>query len=514
MPVGVPHLAGDVHVEALSSLTKLTAGGVAAPYAFSTTTTDADPGQGLLRLNNATQNAATFIYIDNLINVQMDDITLPYDASAWFDTLASGDRAKIWVTDDLSKFLIFTVGGAPTVASTYRKIPVTIYGSSASSPFAAADLLTVSFSGGGGGGGGGGLTHPQVMARSGMPIGIVLSATNHTVELQTSSTADVDVQASFSDVTATTLADGSQTTTIAAIATTQVVAAPAGSTQRRLQSLTVTNRHATTTNFVRVIKDVGGTDFYLTGQEPLLPNDRLEYTPLMGFRVFDAAGNERCCSGTGGGVGITGPTGAQGIPGHPGLDGNDGSDGSPGAAGVTGPTGATGPTGPTGATGPTGPTGGTGPTGATGPTGPAGPTGPTGADGITGPTGPQGIQGLFGPPGSDGNDGETFIIPGPMGPQGPTGAGGGGGGSFSTATITVPYGSSYAEDTVTDAAITATDEILVTWGTTTDQDENTPHMGAVEFSAVPGTGDMVVRVSTINDKDAVGGDYKIKYLRG
>ena len=39
--------------------------GNAVPLAFSTTTTDADPGSGAVRLNNATQNAATAFYIDD-----------------------------------------------------------------------------------------------------------------------------------------------------------------------------------------------------------------------------------------------------------------------------------------------------------------------------------------------------------------------------------------------------------------------------------------------------------------
>lgn len=70
-----------------------------------------------------------------------------------------------------------------------------------------------------------------------------------------------------------------------------------------------------------------------------------------------------------------------------------------GPTGPTGPTSPTGPTGPTSPTGPTGPTSPTGPTGPTSPTGPTGPTSPTGPTGPTSPTGPTGPTSPTGPTG-------------------------------------------------------------------------------------------------------------------
>ena len=97
----------------------------------------------------------------------------------------------------------------------------------------------------------------------------------------------------------------------------------------------------------------------------------------------------------------------------------------------------------------------------------------------------------------------------------PGGGGGGGSASFTAATITLPYaGAQYAEATVVDAAITATDKILIDWGMFTDADENTADMDDVKFSAVPAAGSMVVRVSTVDPQTKLGGAYKIMYLRG
>jgi hypothetical protein len=92
---------------------------------------------------------------------------------------------------------------------------------------------------------------------------------------------------------------------------------------------------------------------------------------------------------------------------------------------------------------------------------------------------------------------------------------GGGSVAFTNATIAgVSYGIQYAEATVIDAAITATDKILVGWGQVAETEENTPDMDWVSFDAVPAAGSMVVRISTTDPLERLGGTYKIKYLRG
>jgi hypothetical protein len=78
----------------------------------------------------------------------------------------------------------------------------------------------------------------------------------------------------------------------------------------------------------------------------------------------------------------------------------------------------------------------------------------------------------------------------------------------------VPYNTQYAEVTVTDANITATSKINISWGNITDADENTPDMSQVYFQAVPSAGSMKVRLSSVYPLDRLGGLYKINYLIG
>lgn len=90
-------------------------------YVFSTTTTDADPGNGLFRYNNATLASVTFIYLDNLDNLGNTQTTW-YDL--WDD---STDAVKGFLTiqgTSGSTVNQFRVTGTVTVASGYYKIPV------------------------------------------------------------------------------------------------------------------------------------------------------------------------------------------------------------------------------------------------------------------------------------------------------------------------------------------------------------------------------------------------------
>src|ERR1044072_2855169 len=62
---GTPGPTGDTGP---TGATGLPGGGIAIEYVFDTTTADADPGNGKLRLDNATQNTATAIRTDLLDN--------------------------------------------------------------------------------------------------------------------------------------------------------------------------------------------------------------------------------------------------------------------------------------------------------------------------------------------------------------------------------------------------------------------------------------------------------------
>lgn len=126
-----------------TSLNAIAAGtAIGIPYTFSTTTTDADPGAGYLRLDNATQNAATTIRADLSGN----------DASVWtavLDTLDDSTstlkgHVRLVKNGDATKWLIFTVSALAS-PSGYKNITVANVASSAASPFSNNDNIVFEF---------------------------------------------------------------------------------------------------------------------------------------------------------------------------------------------------------------------------------------------------------------------------------------------------------------------------------------------------------------------------------
>jgi hypothetical protein len=127
-----------------AALTSLAAGGaMTIPYTFSTTTTDSDPGNGFLRLDNATQNAATTIRTD----------LLGADANTWTTVLDTFDDStsivkgyiRLAKITDATKFLIFSITSIASPAG-YRNITVVNVASSAANPFANNDSIALHFS--------------------------------------------------------------------------------------------------------------------------------------------------------------------------------------------------------------------------------------------------------------------------------------------------------------------------------------------------------------------------------
>jgi hypothetical protein len=118
-------------------------GPITLPYDFSTTTTDADPGNGNLRVNNADVTAATTIFID-LQDSAGTSRTALIDA---FDDLAqAGTKGTIALISlaDPSKFVIYRMT-AWTTATGYRKLTVVHVSSSGATPFANGDDILVKF---------------------------------------------------------------------------------------------------------------------------------------------------------------------------------------------------------------------------------------------------------------------------------------------------------------------------------------------------------------------------------
>lgn len=101
---------------------QLAANYIGLAYTFSTTTTDADPGAGILRFNNATPASVTEIYIDNVDGSGAD-------VSAWLDTwddATSADASTLTVrsADDTTKFSVFSIT-AVADSTGYRTLSVT-----------------------------------------------------------------------------------------------------------------------------------------------------------------------------------------------------------------------------------------------------------------------------------------------------------------------------------------------------------------------------------------------------
>lgn len=88
-------------------------------WKFSTTTTDADPGNKRFRLNDATQPNATFLFIDDIADSGVD-------ASALLGALKSGTIIYFQAESDASKFHFATMSGDAIPAAGYTKLPITI----------------------------------------------------------------------------------------------------------------------------------------------------------------------------------------------------------------------------------------------------------------------------------------------------------------------------------------------------------------------------------------------------
>jgi len=105
-------------------------------------TSDADPGAGKLRFNNASQNAATVLYIDDLDTYGMNLTTLV----PTLDDSSSTVKGHISITKvgDATKRLIFVMT-ALTDAAGYTKLTVSCLASSATNPFTEGDTLLFNF---------------------------------------------------------------------------------------------------------------------------------------------------------------------------------------------------------------------------------------------------------------------------------------------------------------------------------------------------------------------------------
>ena len=100
----------------------LPAGGDSALFQYSTTTTDADPGAGFFRLDNATIASAAEMYIDDL---EYNGTNVEAWVQSWDDVTGNDtNRGRIRITkaQSLDTWMVFKVTGAITNASGYTKV--------------------------------------------------------------------------------------------------------------------------------------------------------------------------------------------------------------------------------------------------------------------------------------------------------------------------------------------------------------------------------------------------------
>ena len=103
----------------------LPAGGDSAQFTYSTTVTDADPGAGFIRFNNATISSATIAYVDDLEANGTDVVAWVQSFDDVTGNTTNRGRIRVSKANTLDTWHVFKVNAAITDASGYTKIPLT-----------------------------------------------------------------------------------------------------------------------------------------------------------------------------------------------------------------------------------------------------------------------------------------------------------------------------------------------------------------------------------------------------
>jgi hypothetical protein len=122
-----------------------------------------------------------------------------------------------------------------------------------------------------------------------------LTGTSDLIRVVTTTTADIDVQASWADQTTTAFTPGRTNTLITTATTTTVVGSPAASTQRAVTSLKVRNDHASNSNTVTILH-TDGTTAVNVWSGTLLAGEQVQYDGKR-FEKLDSNGNTRTSTG-------------------------------------------------------------------------------------------------------------------------------------------------------------------------------------------------------------------------
>lgn len=118
---------------------------------------------------------------------------------------------------------------------------------------------------------------------------LLLTSTSDLVRVVTSSTAPLEIHATYVDHNAGTITPGRTNTEVTTATTTTVVGSPAASTQRNVQTLLVRNAHTSTTNDVTVLHTDGTTSVEVF-KVTLAAGEVLQFLDGVGFQVLASTG--------------------------------------------------------------------------------------------------------------------------------------------------------------------------------------------------------------------------------
>ena len=118
---------------------------------------------------------------------------------------------------------------------------------------------------------------------------LLLTSTSDKVQLVSSSTAPLEVHATFLDNDAGTITPDRKNTEITSATTTDIVASPASGVQRNVQTILCRNAHASTSNTVTV-RHTDGTTAVDVASVTLAAGESLVFLDGVGFQVLTSAG--------------------------------------------------------------------------------------------------------------------------------------------------------------------------------------------------------------------------------
>lgn len=119
---------------------------------------------------------------------------------------------------------------------------------------------------------------------------ILLKGTTESLTITTTTVANIDYSVSYVDITASTFSPSTNEGTMTS-GTATLVGSPAGSTQRQVKFVSITNRHATTANTVLVLKLIGATSYYITPTAVTLnAGESMQYVDGQGWVYYSITG--------------------------------------------------------------------------------------------------------------------------------------------------------------------------------------------------------------------------------